>query len=192
MITGLVLAAGLGSRYRAMTGQDKLSSPIPPSWPGEGTPVILATIAALATRLDQIVTFVRPDNDALIHLLKHHGHPYMEIQSNGLGQTLAQAVEQIPATTGWMVTLGDMPFIRPETVATLADGMKAETIIAPFCQGRTGHPVGFGCAFRSELLGLSGDKGGRSLFQMHPPTLIQTDDVGTITDIDGILGLTNP
>jgi molybdenum cofactor cytidylyltransferase len=85
-----------------------------------------------------------------------------------------------------------MPFIRPETIARLADAMTAQTIIAPFCHGRSGHPVGFGLNFKSELMGLTGDKGGRSLFQLHPPTLIPTDDVGTITDIDGLLGLTKP
>jgi len=190
MIAGIVLAAGSGVRYRAMTGRDKLTDPIPPPWPGHGTPVILAAIAAMTAALDRVVTIVRPDNQALIALLKERGLTYLTVQTDGLGLTLAAAVEQTPTKTGWMVTLGDMPFIQTGTIAALAARLTPTAIVAPFCGNRTGHPVGFGSAFGAELAALKGDHGGRALLKSHQPLLLTSDDSGTITDMDAVYGLT--
>lgn len=187
MIVGIVLAAGRGSRYRALTGRYKLLDPVPDGWPGQGTAVIQATIEALVPSVDRIVCVVSPDNPALSTVLNHINCTVLPIETDGLGRSLSMAVKHSATASGWLVALGDMPFTRPHTIARIAGAITPETIVAPFCQGRRGHPVGFGHTFKDALIALSGDQGAKALLNTHPPTLIQTDDTGTITDIDALL-----
>ena len=57
---------------------------------------------------------------------------------------------------------------------------------APFLNGRRGHPVGFGAAYRKELLNLQGDTGARGLLVRDQARLVQigTDHPGIFADID--------
>ena len=54
------------------------------------------------------------------------------------------------------------------------------------CHGRRGHPVGFGSAFRSDLMRLEADAGARSIVQSNASRLqlIQVNDRGVVLDID--------
>jgi molybdenum cofactor cytidylyltransferase len=59
-----------------------------------------------------------------------------------------------------------------------------DTIAAPWRNGQRGHPVGFGAAWREELLKLDGDDGARALLKDKPVTRILTEDEGAFRDID--------
>jgi len=189
MTVGIILAAGLGSRYRTLTGRNKLTDPVPDGWHRHGVPVILASIKALAANVRKITIVVTPDNTELITLLSQTDGTILHIQTDGLGTSLARAVANSPSDQGWLIALGDMPFIQEDTIAQIVGGLTPSTIVAPFCQGRRGHPVGFGADFRQQLLALTGDTGAKSILKATPPRLIQTDDVGTITDIDAVMNL---
>ncbi len=70
--------------------------------------------------------------------------------------------------------LGDMPYIRRETLATAesAHGRRARRpracIVVPMFRGSAGHPVGFSREFFAELIALTGDRGARSVIDAHP------------------------
>ncbi|MEJ2577126.1 MAG: NTP transferase domain-containing protein, partial [Gammaproteobacteria bacterium] len=59
-------------------------------------------------------------------------------------------------------------------------------LVAPRCDGRRGHPVGFSARWGAALAGLSGDQGARELLARYPDRLqlVDTDDRGVLADID--------
>ena len=192
MTVGIILAAGMGTRYRALTGRDKLTDPISGDGPRHGIPTILAAIDSLAASVDGIVCVVNPRNAAAIALLSRTGCTLLPFASGGLGHSISHAVGHSPDARGWLILLGDMPFVRAETVDAIAQALTPAAIVAPLCQGKRGHPVGFGSAFHDDLLALTGDTGARALLAAHPPTLVETDDTGTITDMDAWINLSKP
>jgi len=108
--------------------------------------------------------------------------------SRGMGASLAAAVESTASADGWIVALGDMPAIRPETIARIAGALaEGATIAAPFdASGRRGHPVGFSRSLRAELLALDGDIGARPVLERHAASVVAVtvDDAGIFVDID--------
>ena len=88
---------------------------------------------------------------------------------------------------GWVVALGDMPHVRPDTIAAVADALRAgHGLAAPFHDGCRGHPVGFGRAHRRALEALRGDVGARDLLTQAAAQLhrLGVDDPGVLTDVD--------
>jgi molybdenum cofactor cytidylyltransferase len=109
--------------------------------------------------------------------------------ARGLGASLAAGIAAASDADGWIVALGDMPFIRPATIgavrAKLAEGA---AIAAPVlaATGERGHPVGFSSRFKEELLALDGDQGARAVIERHRDMLatVRVDDPGIVVDID--------
>jgi molybdenum cofactor cytidylyltransferase len=104
-----------------------------------------------------------------------------------MGASLAFGVAAAPEADGWLVALADMPWVRPETVAAVADLLRGGALIAAPARGvRRGHPVGFGHSLISELLGLRGDRGAREVLSRHADriSLLDVDDDGILLDID--------
>jgi molybdenum cofactor cytidylyltransferase len=106
----------------------------------------------------------------------------------GMGASIAAGVEASAHAIGWIVALGDMPLVAPETVAAVRAAVEAGALVAaPYdAQGRRGHPVGFSAALRAELLALDGDRGARTILERHSGAIarIASDDPGIFVDID--------
>lgn len=183
-IVGLLLAAGRASRFRAATGRDKLAEPIPLGLPYAGIPVIAAALSALRPAVDEVIAVVDQNNARAIGLVEALGATVLRCASGGTGESIALGVNARPDAGGWVVALADMPFIRSETIRTVAKALERSSLVAPSYKGQRGHPVGFGKAHRAVLTTLTGDEGARALFKEHQPLIIETDDAGTITDID--------
>jgi molybdenum cofactor cytidylyltransferase len=79
-----------------------------------------------------------------------------------------------------------MPFIRPETVGRVVAALADSALVAPYYQGRRGHPVGFGRRYFSSLVELAGDVGAQALLVRDAPLLqrLAVDDSGVVRDID--------
>lgn len=104
-----------------------------------------------------------------------------------MGATLAHGVRAGGPADGWVVALADMPFIRPETIADVAERIaKGAALVAPVYHGERGHPVGFGAGYHDRLAALSGDEGARAIVRADAGLLIplEADDPGVIRDID--------
>jgi molybdenum cofactor cytidylyltransferase len=107
-----------------------------------------------------------------------------------MGRSLRCGIEAaLPETDGYAVALGDLPGVRAATLLQLVEafyGAPAPSIVLPVYDGRRGHPVVFHRAFASDLLGLDGDRGARSVLQRHTEALIAvpTADAGVVADVD--------
>ena len=179
-ITGVLLAAGDSSRF----GADKLLHPLP-----DGTPLAVLSARHLAAAVPRALAVVRTEEGPLARLLASEGLEIVACPraAEGMGASLACGVAAAPEVAGWIITLADMPFVLPATIARVAAALaQGASIAAPVFHGRRGHPVGFGREFREELLALTGDIGARSILAVHPGklTLVECDDHGILRDID--------
>ena len=104
-----------------------------------------------------------------------------------MGETLAHAVRATRDAEGWIVALADMPFIRPETIRSVAERLAAgAAIVAPRYRGQRGHPVGLAARYRAELEALTGDEGARAILKRDAGLVdfVDCDDPGVLRDID--------
>jgi molybdenum cofactor cytidylyltransferase len=105
-----------------------------------------------------------------------------------MGDTLAAAVQNLPAWQCALVALGDMPCIQPATYQILADGVSRNpaAIARPTFAGAAGHPVAFSSRWFAQLAECRGDRGARSLIAAHPDQvlMIPVDDPGIRVDVD--------
>ncbi|WP_206996999.1 nucleotidyltransferase family protein [Trinickia mobilis] len=180
--TGLLLAAGLGSRFDPLGLQNKLLAPLP-----DGMPVARAAAHRLLLTVPQVIAVVRPGAEALAHVLNDAGCDvvFAREAERGMGASLAAGVRASCEAEGWIVALADMPWIATATIAavarTLDDGA---SIVVPMYRGQRGHPVGFHAEHGEALAALDGDVGARSLLASHKLTKIEVDDAGILGDVD--------
>ena len=183
--TTLVLAAGVGRRFREVAGaqRDKLLEPCH-GLDGVTRPVLANVLLNISQLTQRLIVVTRADAVQRIALAQSFGCELLLIDSPAMGESLAAAVRATAQSDGWLVTLGDMPWVRPQTFAAVAAGMTAQTIsVASGGQGR-GHPVGFGKSFGGALMALSGDQGGKRLFTAQNVREFWVGDAGIYQDVD--------
>ncbi len=179
-IVGVLLAAGASSRF----GADKLVQSLP-----SGERIVAASARNLRRALPDSLAVTRIDADAVASTLCGCGLSIIlsAHAAGGLGNSLACGVRGSSNAAGWVIALGDMPYIRPSTIATVAQALReGAAICAPVFAGRRGHPIGFSAEFFEELATLRGDFGARSLLKAHAKriTLLPVEDPGVHCDID--------
>ena len=188
MITGVLLAAGSGSRF----GGGKLLHPL-----SDGTPMGVASLRNLKKTLPNVIAVVRSGDDALRELLEREGVAVhlCDDASLGMARSFRCGIEASRDAEGWIIALGDMPYLKPQTIAAVVAkvAITGGIAIAAY-RGERGHPVGFGCRYRNELLKLQGDEGARSVIGRHPQDLnvIECNDPGILRDIDTPADLGRP
>jgi molybdenum cofactor cytidylyltransferase len=180
--TGILLAAGLGTRFDPSGLHNKLLAALP-----GGTPVVFQSARRLLAVASEVIAVVRPGAEKLAGVLNQAGcNVIFSIDAErGMGATLAAAVRATSEADGWLVALGDMPWIEHasyEAVARSLDG--GATLVAPGYRGKRGHPVGFGLTHGQTLAALDGDAGARGLFASHEPFIVEVDDPNVLRDID--------
>lgn len=187
-IAAILLAAGSGSRF----GGGKLLHPLP-----DGTPIGVASLRNLCKSLPQVLAVVREGDDALRKLLEAedvavHICPDAHL---GMSRSLIRGIKASCHADGWIIGLGDMPFVLPQTIRAIAMQISQTGRIAvPSYGGQRGHPVGFGQRYLEELLNLTGDEGARSVIGRHPRDvgIVDCDDPGILRDIDTAADLVQP
>ncbi len=182
LATGLLLAAGRGTRFDPTGQQNKLLAPLP-----DGTPIARAAAHPLLASVPRVVAVVRTGDEALAHLLNDAGCDviFSSEAERGMGASLAAGVHASADADGWIVALADMPWVAPETVEAVARHLgQGSSIVAPVYRGRRGHPVGFGAMHGAALAALDGDVGARLLLETPDLTTIDVDDAGVIADVD--------
>lgn len=186
-IVGILLAAGRGARF----GGAKLLAPLPAAshGVGAGTPVGAAAATHLVAALNDVVAAVRPGDHLLHGALEATGARVVACPraDEGMGASLACAVAAAADADGWVVALGDMPWIAPATISAVADALRdGAEIAAPAYRGERGHPVGFARAYGPLLAALTGDEGARAIVGARKwmLRLIDGDDAGVLRDVD--------
>ncbi len=197
-IVGLVLAAGIGTRFDPTGARLKLLEPAP-AGPHAGRPLAVAAALNLIGAVDEVVAVVRPIDDepqrALHAALAQAGCRLVVCESacEGMGASLACGVRATRQAAGWLIALADMPAIAPATIAAVAQALRAgHATAAPFVGTRRGHPVGFSRACFEELAQLTGDAGARGVLAAHPPFRVPVNDRGALLDIDSPADLQSP
>lgn len=179
----LILAAGASTRF---AGGHKLLADF------RGKPLIahvfeLAISAPLDFRL--VVTGARVGEIAALAeaagLRSLHNPDF----ASGLSTSLRAGIAALPSDCdGVIVLLGDMPLIRPETLAAIlqaAEANPAFAAIVPTREGVWGHPVLLKRALFEDIATLTGDQGARKALQARKDVLtLEVDDAGILADID--------
>ena len=178
-IVGLLLAAGSGSRF----GSDKLRHALP-----HGVPIAVQALRHLKAEVPNLVVVVRPGGEGLFQGEKVVVCPNAD---EGMGTSLAcaakAAAQLYPGADGYLVALGDMPFVSRTTIAAVRDALAAGApLAAPYFRSRRGHPVGLSKRFYKDLSALRGDVGAKQLIRENERTLVKipVGDPGVIRDID--------
>jgi len=182
-VVGILLAAGSGTRF----GGDKL---LARGREGGGDVAIGAMACRhLAAAVPEVIAVVRPGDTALAAALARTGARVVECPNagDGMGASLACGVRASADARGWVVALADMPWIRPGTIAQVADAVRSGALVAaPFHAGVRGHPVGFGRACGAELAALAADEGAKAVVAAHRDAMVRLDvaDAGVLRDVD--------
>lgn len=178
---GILLAAGSGTRFDATGRRNKLLADC-----GTG-PVVVEAARRLLAAVPEVVAVVRADDHETARVLDAVGCRVSLIEHAGQGMSISlrHGLSCAAGARGWVVALGDMPFVQPATIRSLADALSAgANVAAPFRDGRRGNPVAFSHTHLPALMGLSGDRGARDLLATCFVTLVPVDDPGIFLDID--------
>jgi molybdenum cofactor cytidylyltransferase len=187
---GVLLAAGLGSRYDPTGACLKLLQPAR-SGRHRGIPIVAAAARSLKPAVDRTLAVVRPRDHPhqreLHALLEREGCELVVCAAaeQGMGASLACGIRASREADGWIVALGDMPAIAPASIGAVVDALRAGHVTAaPAYRGQRGHPVGFSSRCLDALLACQGDRGARAVLDEFRPHLIAVDDEGILVDID--------
>ena len=182
----ILLAAGRGRRFDPQGRRNKLLQVLP-----GGDPVVVASARTLLAVFPRVVAVVPPDDGGVAGRLRALGCEVTACPQadDGMGLSLAHALRFAlhdgASNAGWLVALGDMPFVQGATLRALAGAIEQGAgIAAPLYRGRRGNPVAFGSRHTAALLALDGDQGARRLLASFPLTTIEVDDAGILRDID--------
>lgn len=182
----IILAAGLSTRF----GNDnKLLEPI------DDVPIIVHTVkTALLTGAGEVIVVTGHDGNSVEDLLADFPAKMVRnvTPKAGMGTSLAagaNAIRSMPDNI--MIMLGDMPFVKAETLMQIASHSAPDTghdIVVPIHDGRRGHPVMFGARYLPQLCALTGDIGARDILRDHPERVraINVSDPGIRYDIDTV------
>lgn len=185
MICGILLAAGSASRF----GSHKLLHPLP-----DGTPIGVAAARNLKRSVEIAIAVVKPDDLRLRDLLRAEGLDVVmsDHADRGLSASLVSGIRAALDADGWLIALADMPWIKPQTLHSIALMLEnGIDLAAPYYQEQRGHPVGFSRGFLPDLLSLVGDRGAGDLLRTKSDLLhgFHCDDPGILLDIDTLHAL---
>ncbi|HET7010532.1 MAG TPA: selenium cofactor biosynthesis protein YqeC [Anaerolineales bacterium] len=178
-IAAVILAAG---------GATRLEQPKPLLEFRGRTLVAYAVEAAMEAGLDPIAVVVGHAGHEVRHALE--GRPVTVVEnagwSSGQSSSLRLGLANVESNVeGVVFFLADMPFVSARTVGRLAQ-RHAETmapVVAPSAEGRRGNPVLFDRRTFPDLKALTGDTGGRALFDRFEVVEVACDE-RELMDVD--------
>lgn len=182
-IAGILLAAGRGRRFDPHGVRNKLLQPL-----GSGEPVVVASARNLLSILPRVIAVVPPQDGGVADALRALGCEVALCAEadSGMAASLVQGITcSLPQADGWLVALGDMPYVAPATLRALRAVLEEGADIAvPVFEGRRGNPVAFGARHLPDLLALTGEHGARALLRSAPVLEVHVTDPGILRDID--------
>lgn len=183
MIVGIVLAAGQATRFGgpkvlARVHGIELVRHVVDRLVGAGAAIVLVTAAP-----DQVDAIRAAVAGAPAEVVPAPG------AEAGLSASLRAAVEALPeGCTGFVVALGDQPFIDPGLVRRLRetwDTSNAAAVVPVYRDGVRGNPVFFDVTMKRRLRELSGDAGARDLLKAMGDRVVEVPvDTDAPRDVD--------
>src|SRR5712691_6533785 len=182
MISAIVLAAGSSSRM----GETK------PLLPLGGRPLldhVLATVRR--SHVDEIIVVLGRDADRIRERVSFDGTRSIvnDAYAEGMSTSLRAGIRAAnPGADGFLIVLGDQPFVSPATLDALIekrDGFGAKILIPTF-EGRRGNPVLLDRSLADDVCSITGDQGCRAIFGHYPGRILEVpvEDAGVLVDLD--------
>ena len=177
-LEALILAAGLSKRF---PGEKML-------FMVEGTPMVERVVRSLheAGIFKSIKVVTRPDLEARIRNLVGKYGAFVLVNPNpsgGLSESIKVGVESSPEESHLAITLGDLPFLKPETIRLLGKTyiLLGKRPMYPRYKGKRGHPFFVPREIAKKWLKeLEGDQG----FKRFPSIPVDVQDPGVCMDMD--------
>ena len=129
--------------------------------------------------------------------LESMGYRVVENHESSLGishsihlalEALAWEEKRSDEETAYCFAVCDQPYLKASTIQHLIDGWKkSKRGLGCLCNlGELGNPVIFSACYRAELMGLTGDVGGKRVVRRHIEDLFlqEVDDGLELVDID--------
>jgi len=183
-VAGLVLAAGSSTR---MGDANKLLLEV-------GGEAMVRRVARTGREagLDPVVVVTGHEAEEVARAVAGLGVDTVENARHveGLSTSLAAGLAALPqGLDAAMVLLGDMPFVRPETVQALVAAHRPEagaSICVPVHQGKRGNPVLWARRHWPRMQAVEGDRGARALLLERAGEVVEVevDDPGVLRDVD--------
>lgn len=188
-LAAVVLAAGAGSRYSSLPGAKLLADL-------NGKP-ILAHVLESVREAEPVATVVVLGHGAPAVEEAIHWHGEILVRNpapdRGLASSLQAGIHALTALPdlpdGTFIVLGDQPWLRPETLRSLAhaadlDGVRP--LVVPHYEKRPGprNPVLILRSAWPIVDGLEGDRGLAGLIEGRPDLVLRVPVAGTMPDVD--------
>jgi len=183
-VAAVVLAAGRSTR---MGGPNKMLAEL------GGKPLVrLVAEQALASKASPVIVVTGHQAGEVEKALKGLNVTFVHNAdfASGLASSVKTGIGAVPNdAAGALICLGDMPLIEARLIDRLIGGFspqRGSLIVVPTCDGRRGNPVLWSKRFFGELMGLSGDIGGRHLIDHHSEAVVEVpvEGNGAFLDID--------
>ena len=178
MISGLVLAAGAGTRF----GSAKQLADL------DGRPMLEHSILAMvASPVRRVVVVLGSGAEEVLQRVDLHGADAVvcERWAEGQSASLAYGLAELSGSEAVVVTLGDQPFVSPDAIRRViaARGDGAAAVRATY-HGEPGHPVLLERRLFERMRDVTGDHGARNLLISMPTREVPCDDLGGGQDVD--------
>lgn len=167
-----------------MNGQNKLLLPF-------GESCVIRTVVEVALEVEPAEVIVvlghqREDVEVALGGLPARFIPNESFQAGMAGSIAAGIEATAPDSEGYLILLGDMPFVTRSLMAALAERGSPDMIVFPTVGGQQRNPVLFGRAFRNELRRVAGDHGARQVIARHEGATVGVpwSDESCFRDID--------
>lgn len=189
MISAIVLAAGLSAR---MEGKNKMLLPF------NGKTVIEKVVENItASGVGEVIVVTGRDALTVHDLLQYSSLKI--IYNNDFADGMTTSIQQgIYAANGdgYMICLGDMPFITPEEYRKLNDSFEEQRRMNEACiciaeyQNQKGNPVIFSSFYKKQILDHSSMEGCKGVVQANKENVFVVEmvlgnilkDIDTLTD----------
>ena len=185
-IGGLLLAAGMSKRAGPI---NKLLAPI------NGTPMIVTALDRLLnSKCDPVIAVTGHEALRIEQALIQSNVQFVHNPdfASGMASSLRCGVLAMPeGVDAILITLADMPHIKPSTYEALINGYapeKGHHICVPIEANKHGNPVLIGRNYFAQVKHLQGDKGGKPIIEKNPEAVLvpPVDDPGIHQDHDTV------
>ena len=126
MIQGLVIAAGDSTRF----DEDKLIQAL-----HNDTPMVIQSALNMSKAVPHTMVVLNMERAHLVtEFVKHGLTVALSVSSPlGIGHTIAHGINSSLDANGWLIALGDMPFIKSETILQIRKSIEdGAPIAAPY------------------------------------------------------------
>jgi len=179
-VSGIILAAGGAGRF----GSPKQLA----IWNAK-TLIRLVTETALASMISEVIVVVGANEAEVINQIRDLPVKIVINQDwrSGQSSSIKTGLADISPNSGAsFFLLADQPLVTPDLINNLIR-VHAQTkapVIAPEFGSRRGNPVIFDKLTFPDLCGITGDIGGRAIFEKYPPLSVPWTDGNIFVDID--------